>query len=352
MNRWTTTIQAINPDTGEQAEYMGPLAIGDTEQDAKQYLDTNGMGYATIQGKYVGEVDIKALKPDARHRNLLLRAGVFERKYARLFRAILKKQYKKASDAYPSQYTVNPDDYREVLTKLYTEVLPKESQQAWDDYVKPLVKPPNSGELKKDFFDDLMGLLNISVGDGEWIRIWRDTARQWLSLNILTKITNIAQTTQRAIAKVIEDSLNSENSSIDDVRRAIERAADGEVNKQRALLIARTETMQAMNKGRRLAMYSSGLEWQKIWVDTPDNRTRLSHRYIAQEAYRPLDEPYWLLNKNGLPEPAQHPGDPQLSAENVISCRCTEDYEVVRDEAGRPKRRNDKPVYSELATVI
>lgn len=346
MNRWTTTIQAINPDTGEQTQYMGPLAIGDTEQDAKQYLDTNGMGYATIQGKYVGEVDLKALKPDARHRNLLLRAGVYERKYARLFRAILKKQYKQASEAYPSQYTVNPDDYREVLTKLYTEVLPKEAQQAWDDYVKPL-----AGD-RKDFFDDLMSILGITTPDGEWIRIWRDTARQWLDLNILTKITNIAQTTQRAIAKVIEDSLNSENSSIDDVRRAIERAADGEVNKQRALLIARTETMTALNKGRRLAMYSSGLEWQKIWVDTPDNRTRLSHRYIAQEAYRPLDEPYWLLNKNGLPEPAQHPGDPQLSAENVINCRCVESYEVVRDEAGRPKRRSDKPVYSELATVI
>lgn len=347
MNRWTTTIQAINPDTGEQAEYMGPLAIGDTEQDAKQYLDTNGIGYATIQGKYVGEVDLKALKPDARHRNLLLRAGVFERKYARLFRAVLKKQYKQAGEAYPNQYAVNPDDYREVLTKLYTEVLPKEAQQAWDDYVKPLASD------RKDFFEDLVSILGISVGDGEWIRIWRDTARQWLDLNILTKITNIAQTTQRAIAKVIEDSLNSESSSIDDVRRAIERAADGEVNKQRALLIARTETMQAMNKGRRLAMYSSGLEWQKIWVDTPDNRTRWSHRYIAQEAYRPLDEPYWLLNKNGLPEPAQHPGDPQLSAENVINCRCSEGFEVVRDEAGRPVRRANKPSMSiEFAEVI
>ncbi|WP_343321409.1 phage minor head protein [Sphingobacterium multivorum] len=287
------------------------------------------------------------MNPKTIHREFLQRQGVYERRYARLFLAVLKKQYKEAAAAYPSQYTVNPEDYRPVLIKLYTEVLPREAEQAWKDFVKPLASD------RKDFFDTLMQILGITTPEGEWIRIWRDTAREWLNLNILTKIQDIAQTTQRAIAKVVEDKLNDpEGSSIAEISKSIEQAADGEVNQQRAVLIARTETMQAMNKGRRLSMMSSNLLWQKKWLDTPDKRTRLSHRLIATENYRNLEDPYWLINKNGQLEQGQYPGDPVLSAENVINCRCTEMYEVLRDEEGRPVRRNSPIPVESLAVNI
>lgn len=287
------------------------------------------------------------MTPKTIHREFLQRQGVYERRYARLFLALLKKQYKEAAQAYPSQYTVNPEDYRPVLMKLYTEVLPREAEQAWKDFVKPL-----AGD-RKDFFDTLMQILGIKTPEGEWIRIWRDTAREWLNLNILTKIQGIAQTTQRAIAKVVEDKLNDpEGSSIAEISKSIEQAADGEVNQQRAVLIARTETMQAMNKGRRLSMMSSNLLWQKKWLDTPDKRTRLSHRLIATENYRNLEDPYWLINKNGQLEQGQYPGDPVLSAENVINCRCTEMYEVLRDAEGRPVRRNSPIPVESLAVNI
>lgn len=285
------------------------------------------------------------MNPKTAHRQFLRRQGVFERKYTRLFLAVLVKQYKQAANQYPEPYIVNPEDYRPVLIKLYTEVLPSEAHVTWNTYVKPLKND------RKDFFDDLMSILGMTTPDGEWIRIWRQTATEWLSLNILTKITSISQTTQRALAKVIEDSLNSESSSISSIQNAIQKASNGHVNKNRAILIARTETMQAMNKGRRLSMYSSGLEWSKKWIDTPDKRTRLSHRAIAIEAYRPLDDPYWLVNKTGTLEAAYYPGDPMLSAENCINCRCTEVYEVVRDAAGRPVRRNDSPVLAEVMAV-
>lgn len=285
------------------------------------------------------------MTPKQLHKQFLQRQGAYERRYARLFLDVLNKQYKEAARAYPVPYIVNPEDYRPVLIRLYTTVLPREAEQAWKDFVRPL-----AGD-RKDFFDDLMAVLGIRTTDGEWIRIWRETANEWLNLNILTKITNISATTQRAIAKVIEDAMNSEQSSIDTIRRAIEVASTGEVNKQRAVLIARTETMQAMNKGRRLSMYSSGLLWDKKWLDTPDARTRLSHRKIASEEYRSIDDPYWLVSKQNILEPCQHPGDPSLSAENVINCRCTEMYEIVRDASGRPVKRSDKPV-SSFAEII
>lgn len=271
------------------------------------------------------------------HRAFLRRADQHERRYARRFLSVLAKQYREAAEAYPAPYTVNPDDYRPVLTQLYTTVLPQEAKVAWDMFVKPL-----AGD-RKDFFDDLMAILGVNVPEGEFIRLWRDVSREWLTVNILTKINSIAQTTQRAIAKVIERAIN-EGSSILEISREIRQQSLGEINKNRSVLIARTETISAMNRGRRLSMYTSNLLWNKKWIDTPDERTRLSHRAIAQEDWRPLDQPYWLVNKSGSLEPADCPGDPRLSPENVIQCRCTEVYEVMRDASGRPRRRSDSPV--------
>lgn len=280
------------------------------------------------------------------HRQFLSRQSAYEKRYARMFLTVLSRQYRQASEMYPATYTVNPEDYRETLIKLYTTVLPAEAERTWNDFVKPLTAE------QKDFFDQLMSMFGINTGEGEWIRIWRDTAREWLNVNILTKIQGIAQTTQRAIAKVIEDRLNQPQTSLAEIRESIQQAGRSEVNRQRATLIARTETMQAMNKGRRLSMYSSPFLWTKKWVDTPDKRTRLSHRAIAREEYRPLDDAYWLVNKNGALEQGYFPGDPMLSAENVINCRCTEIYEVVRDAAGRPVRRNRLSPVEELAEII
>ena len=91
-------------------------------------------------------------------------------------------------------------------------------------------------------------------------------------------------------------------------------------------------------------MFTSNLLWNHRWVDTKDERTRLSHKAIAQEDWRPLTEPYWLVNKLGSLEEMDYPGDPKGSAENVIQCRCCEVFEVQRDAAGRPRRRSDSPV--------
>lgn len=273
------------------------------------------------------------------HRQFLQRQGVYERRYARTMRAILSRHYKEAAKAYPAPYTVNPNDYRRWYEQLYSTVLPREAEQAWGDFVAPL-----TGErINKDFFDDLASILGFNVPPGEYIRIWRDIANEWLSVNILTRITSVATTTQRAIAKVIEAAVN-EGLGVSEISSRIQREAGGEINRNRATLIARTETIAAMNKGRRLSMHTSNLLWNKRWVDTPDNRTRLSHRLIAEQDWRGLDEPYWLVNNVGRLEPADCPGDPRLSAENVCNCRCTEIYEVQRDANGRPLRKRDSPI--------
>lgn len=270
------------------------------------------------------------------HRSFLRREMQHERRYARRFLSVLAKQYREAADAYPSPYTVNPEDYRPHLIQLYSTILPSEAEIAWNAYVVPLTSD------QKDLFDDLASLVGSS-NIGENIRIWRDVAKEWLNVNILSKINGIANTTQRAIAKVVEDSIN-EGSSIPEISKRIRDESNGEINKSRSVVIARTETISAMNKGRRMSMYTSNLEWEKKWLDTPDERTRLSHKLIADQDYRPLASDYWLVDRAGNLEPADCPGDPRLSAENIINCRCCETYQVMRDASGRPIRR-DKLVY-------
>src|SRR5690606_4678282 len=46
-----------------------------------------------------------------------------------------------------------------------------------------------------------------------------------------------------------------------------------------------------------------------------------------------------LINREGLPEYPQYPGDPDLSAGEVVNCRCSGVYRSRRDSNGRPIRK-------------
>ncbi len=281
------------------------------------------------------------------HKQFLLRQKAYEAKYVPLFFSILKRQYLAAAKLYPNHYIVNPNDYKAAIINVYSTCIPIEAEIAWNYYVVPLTSD------KKDFFDDLASLLGFDIPSGEHIRLWRQISAQWIEVNILSKITGIAATTQRAIAKVIQQGID-EGLSERGIAAYIREQADGTINQYRSTLIARTETIMAMNKGRRVAMYSSNLLWRKRWLDTPDERTRTSHRIVADEKPRPLDEPYLvpIIPKGGV-EPADCPGDPRLSAGNICNCRCCETYEVERDASGRPKRKTGTPLrIDELALQI
>lgn len=281
------------------------------------------------------------------HRAFLRRQKAYEAKYRRVFLAILAKQYRAAASQYPMPYVVNPNDYRSAIVSVYMTCIPAEAQIAWDYYVVPLTAD------QKDFFDDLASLLGFDIPAGEHIRLWRRISSEWLEVNILSKIQGIARTTQRAIAKIIESAI-SEGLGERDIAKSIREQSKGEVNQYRSTLIARTETISAMNKGRRLAMFSSNLLWNKRWLDTPDERTRTSHRIVADENPRPLDEPYNVPIIPGVgTELADCPGDPRLSAGNICNCRCCETFEVQRDAQGKPRRKTGTPLQiREMAEII
>lgn len=97
----------------------------------------------------------------------------------------------------------------------------------------------------------------------------------------------------------------------------------------RAVVIARTETLGAMNAGRddsfSAVAEEIGGDYEKLWLATDDTRTRASHR--AADGQRvPLGSPFLIgadpdMNLAGVH--LMRPGDPSGPAHEVIQCRCT-----------------------------
>lgn len=90
----------------------------------------------------------------------------------------------------------------------------------------------------------------------------------------------------------------------------------------RATVVARTETIGALNAGRleafkALAEEDPELELETFWLATSDSRTRPTHR--AAEGQRvPVGQPFMV---GGFP--LRFPGDPSGPPQEVIQCRCT-----------------------------
>lgn len=89
----------------------------------------------------------------------------------------------------------------------------------------------------------------------------------------------------------------------------------------RATVIARTETMGALNAGRHdafnaLAEEEPDEEFERIWLATDDSRTRHTHE-VADGQRVPLGRPF-IVGGFEL----RFPGDPEGPAQEVIQCRC------------------------------
>jgi hypothetical protein len=90
----------------------------------------------------------------------------------------------------------------------------------------------------------------------------------------------------------------------------------------RASVIARTESIGALNGGRadgqtQIANQLGGT-WEKMWVATFDTRTRATHR-IAEGQRVAVNGGLFAVGEGRL----AYPGDPGGPPEEVIQCRCT-----------------------------
>ena len=89
----------------------------------------------------------------------------------------------------------------------------------------------------------------------------------------------------------------------------------------RATVVARTETLSALNAGREDAYRAVAEEldqpFEKMWLATADRRTRPSHRKADKQRV-PLDGMFQVGGSQ-----LKQPGDPNGPGKEIIQCRCS-----------------------------
>lgn len=158
---------------------------------------------------------------------------------------------------------------------------------------------------------------------------------EYFRLHLLEKaVLPISQTTIDRIETVLRKAV-AEGWGVDEIVREIQSTEFREMTRRRAETIVRTETVRASNYGALAAAHDSEFEYEKIWIEVKDNRTRRSHRHATGVGgeQRGLTEPF----SNGL----MFPGDPNGPPGETINCRCAVAFEAKRDSNGRliPKKK-------------
>lgn len=160
---------------------------------------------------------------------------------------------------------------------------------------------------------------------------WADLVRRYVETNGGLVLREINATTWRAVVRVLEEGL-AEGLEPEAIARML-RAEWPDLSRSRAVTIARTEGTGARGyaslEGARRASADFGLDLVKVWVSTPDDRTRriprdeFDHLHADGQAV-PLDQPFVIGG-----ELLMHPGDRSLGATgaNTINCRCVMVYE-------------------------
>lgn len=274
-------------------------------------------------------------------REFLLRHREQEGIYYLKFRAILNRQYRNAAKKYEETGLFDPSsiqmsDLEPTYRRLYTVNTIREASIEWSVNVLPLLKELRksltAGMQTKDLIDDLAELLGFN-NNGRIISVWRELLEDYLNIRILTRIQNVTNTTRDRIARIIEQGVNEGMSSQDIARRIRNEAR---LNRVRSRAIARTEITSAMNQGKYLAVSSSNLQYQKIWSNTIDNRTRNAHLAMTDANAIDLIDDFIVGG-----EYMAYPGDVRASARNLVNCRCVLAFQVKRDSRGRPIRKSE-----------
>ena len=169
------------------------------------------------------------------------------------------------------------------------------------------------------------GPTDIKAAEEGLIDVWTEVARDYAQTIAAQKITGIQDVTRRQVQGAISAGIDA-GESMPQIATRI-RAEYRQFNAVRAIRIARTEVIAASNLGSRAGALSTGLNLDHEWLSAMQpNRTRDDH--MAANGQRvPIDLPFevggYLL---------MFPGDSSrgAAAEEVINCRCTEVYNVIK----------------------
>jgi len=150
---------------------------------------------------------------------------------------------------------------------------------------------------------------------------WRAFMLEFFNSVAAERVVNINLNTVELIRKMLAEGLEQEL-SLRQIARNI-RLEWGQVTANRALTIARTETVGAANRGVLAAADSISIPVKKIWIATPDDRTRDTHAQVDGDVV----DKYESFKVGDVF--MESPGDLSAPPEEVINCRCTMSWVVI-----------------------
>lgn len=175
------------------------------------------------------------------------------------------------------------------------------------------------------------GVIGLSANQTRWVmdvrRYLEQLDESYLNLGLRDKRFD------SVVKKAIESGQQLSVEKIVQIVTAYEQKA----LKYRADMIARTETLQAINRAEAMAVQQALDEGKitknmvrKWWDDTGDARTRHSHlemgkKYSKDKAI-PIDEPFVFPDG----QKCMYPGDTSmgLGPKEIINCRCKVQYDI------------------------
>lgn len=154
--------------------------------------------------------------------------------------------------------------------------------------------------------------------------------REYYTIFGLTAVTNISNTTINRLSKVIV-ATEAEGLGVAIVADEIFKSMKGSFTKNRAAIIARTETHNAASFANHEVAKTMNLpDLQKQWVAVSDDRTRSNHAVMNGQRV-PMDEDFDVPSTFGTARMSR-PSDPRGGAENTINCRCVLMYVTPEDD--------------------
>jgi len=163
------------------------------------------------------------------------------------------------------------------------------------------------------------------------------------------KITSISNTSRNQIMKIIKKGAE-EGDNARKIARDVQLFSNSPISRQRANMIARTETHQAsVYANHQVSIDQEVPEMQKRWISTNDDRTRSHHRQLNGKTVNMSED--FIFNVGLAEYRMSHPADPRGGAINNINCRCVLAYVVPEDSIVEPNYSQPKPVIVPPAKV-
>lgn len=152
------------------------------------------------------------------------------------------------------------------------------------------------------------------------------------SQQLLASVASRLDTLNAALRLQVSETIQAgydQGWSVDQTARAIVAKVD-DVAPARAAMYARTDLIALSNGGSLMAAQIAGVG-AKSWLTAGDERVRETHADADGQTV-PIDQPFDVGG-----EQAMYPGDPDLSDEEALNCRCTLTYADSLAAAATPQ---------------